>query len=256
MNRNSSIETGIAICVSNFKTVISHLIASGDKYNPQNRRIMISTLQDQLSRVQTSIDVVFSAQSQTVIAEGILKETFAPLRAIITRVLAVVNTLSLSYVTRLHITNIIRKIRYRRARLMPVVPQNKAGEPVSYITVSQSDFTLQITFLSQLIDQLYHLSDYAPDESDITISGLLIQLSRMRIASDLVTQSHRRLSLARDARNILLYAPVSGMMDTASYIKNYVRSLFGAENSVYKKINKLKFSKVKLSSYTHPPRQI
>jgi hypothetical protein len=45
-------------------------------------------------------------------------------------------------------------------------------------------------------------------------------------------------------RNIKLYSPETGIVDTAQTVKNYVKSVFGATSPQYKQISKLIFRKI------------
>jgi hypothetical protein len=53
------------------------------------------------------------------------------------------------------------------------------------------------------------------------------------------------LANARAERDKLLYAPKTGMMDTALAVKEYVKSVFGSKSTQYKEVQRIKFRNIK-----------
>jgi hypothetical protein len=49
------------------------------------------------------------------------------------------------------------------------------------------------------------------------------------------------LASARQERNKLLYAPKTGMMDTALAVKEYVKAVFGTSSPQYKEVQHIRF---------------
>jgi hypothetical protein len=54
------------------------------------------------------------------------------------------------------------------------------------------------------------------------------------------------LANARQVRDSILFAPETGMIDTALLVKEYVKSVFGAASPQYKEVNHLKFRNKKI----------
>ncbi|MDR1371817.1 MAG: hypothetical protein LBJ17_01630 [Dysgonamonadaceae bacterium] len=242
MANNSKIESGINTYVGNFNDIIGIFIELGDKYRPQNERLSIEAMQEQSSYIRMSINNVDDSLAEAIIAESNRKEAFEPLQTIATSVLAMARTFNLPAAAMLHIKELVRKIRGKRAKPIPVTSESKNGEPVKHISVSQMSFNEQIEHLTQLVDLLAHIPAYKPIEHDVTVTGLAELSARMGAANDEATQAYLLLSNARVHRNELLYAPVTGMMDTALSAKEYIKAVFGTSSAVYKQVHKIKFS--------------
>jgi hypothetical protein len=54
------------------------------------------------------------------------------------------------------------------------------------------------------------------------------------------------LTAARQARNELLFAPKTGMIDTALTVKEYIKAAFGATSKEYKEVRHISFHNRKI----------
>ncbi len=86
---------------------------------------------------------------------------------------------------------------------------------------------------------------YAPNETELQISTLQANLGNLKATNTAVVNAYTNFSNARITRNSILYAPTSGLVDIASDVKKYVKSVFGATSPQFKQVSKLEFRKVK-----------
>ena len=87
-------------------------------------------------------------------------------------------------------------------------------------------FDNRIGNMYKLIQLLASQTGYTPNETDLKVTTLT------------------PLSNARIARNTLLYATWTGLVDLAGEVKSYVKSVFGGTSPQYKQVSGLKFTKV------------
>jgi hypothetical protein len=239
----SKTESGMNTYVGNFNKLIDLCAEFGTMYNPNPSALKIDSLKNQASSIQTAINAVNSLLPDYLTAESNRREKFELLPPLATRVQAAAVILDLPNAIVVHIKEIVRKIHGRRARAIKSEPVDtpEGQEPAKHISVSQVSFNEQIEHLNQLIATLTSQSAYAPAETDLTVTALNQLLSDLRTTNEAVTVAEAPLATARQERDKLLYAPKTGMMDTAMAVKEYVKAVFGASSPQYKKVWHIKF---------------
>lgn len=96
---------------------------------------------------------------------------------------------------------------------------------------------------ASLIDFVTSIPIYTPNETELTIASLNDYLSQLQIANTNVINAEVAYSNARISRDNVLYADGTGLVDTASDVKNYVKAIFGATASEYRQVSGIKFKK-------------
>jgi hypothetical protein len=218
----------------------------GPVFNPQNKDLQIESLKELSAHVKHSINDVDYLFAQAVVAEGNRQEWFALLYPTVTRVLAVAVSLRLPAAALIHIREIIRKIRGTRAKPILPTPPLEGEEPKKHSSVSQRSFREQVEHINQLIAIVAAQPLYTPAEQELTVDALNKLRDEMGVANDAADETASQLEEARAERDKLLYTPVTGMMDTALAVKEYVKALFGAASPEYKEVRHLKFRNKKI----------
>jgi hypothetical protein len=77
------------------------------------------------------------------------------------------------------------------------------------------------------------------------VANLNTILADLRARNTAVINTTTALSNARIARDRVLYAEGTGMVDIALDVKQYVKSVFGATSPQYKQVSGLKFNRSK-----------
>jgi hypothetical protein len=240
---SSQIESGINTYVGRFDQLIDVCKSFGAVYNPTPQALKIPNLIGQLSGVRTSITAVDLALAGYVTRESARQTVFALLQPLATRVQASAIILGLPDAVIVHIKEVVRKIHGRRAHALKT---NAADAPegetkAKHISVSQVSFNEQIEHLNQLISLVASQPAYNPAEEDLKIATLNQVLNDMRATNDAVMVADASLTSARQKRDLLLYAPKTGMIDTALAVKEYVKAVFGASSPQYKEVKRIKF---------------
>ena len=121
----------------------------------------------------------------------------------------------------------------------------KGAEPIKTSSTSQQSYDKLIDHFAQLIATLTAEPKYLPNENELKVATLNTMLTDLRTKNTAVINATTALSNARIARDKTLYAEITGLIDVALDVKQYVKSLFGANSPQYKQVSALKFSRSK-----------
>ncbi|MDR1562214.1 MAG: hypothetical protein LBS54_03875 [Dysgonamonadaceae bacterium] len=245
MNIKSTTESGTSTYVGNFDELTGICDGFGPAYSPKPDYLKIPALKTQSVHIKASINDVDYGMSNVATAEDARQKAFALLPPLATRVLAAATVLGLPDVVLVRIKEVVRKIRGDRAKPIKVEPLLEDEEPKKHISVSQKSFNEQIEHFHQLITYVAPHPEYAPTEDDLTVPSLRKLKDKMGITNDGAREANRILDDARDKRNALLYAPGTGMMDTALAVKEYVKAAFGTRSPQYKAVKSISFKNKK-----------
>ena len=126
-----------------------------------------------------------------------------------------------------------------------VVPGAPAPTPAKTVSASQQSFDQQIDHFGQLITTLAAEPLYIPNEANLKVAALNTMLTDMKTKNSGVINADTAVSNARIARDKVLYADVTGMVDVAQATKKYVKSVFGTSSPQFKQVSGLEFSRPK-----------
>ena len=238
----SQIESGISTYTGHFRMLIDVCIVFGDAYNPQNTDLQIASLEAQLASVQTSINNTDTLAPVLITAASARQDKFTLATSLSTRILAAATVLRLPSAVITHIKELVRKLRGDRARKLTEKDMIGAnGEPAKHISVSQVSFNEKIEHFNKLIDLVNSQPAYTPTETELTVASLTALLNEMRESNNAVMAATAVLTNARQERDQLLYAPQTGMMDTALLVKEYIKAVFGPNSPQYKEVKHITF---------------
>lgn len=246
----STSETGHAKNVANFNELILFILSYGAVYNPSKAGIRIASLQSLSARAKDAIDLVNSALANYGNAVAARTEAFDPLSKFITRVMNALVATDASQKVEENVRSLVRKIKGARATAKKTEEEKHAaaaeGKSTKDISTSQMSYDSRLANFKKLIQLLESISEYAPNEEELSIAGLNTFYETLKAKNDDASASISPLSNARIARNQLFNADNTGMVDTALDVKAYIKSVYGASSPQYKQVSKLKFTKVKV----------
>jgi len=242
-------ETGHAKNVANFEDLISFCTGYGTQYNPSKAAIKLPALNTLFTSAKNSLTAINTALPPSTNAINAREIVFTPLSKLITRVVNAVASSSVSKQILADAKTIARKLQGKRASdKLPIVvddPNTPIDESQKSISASQMSFDNRIENMDKLIQLLAAQTGYAPNETDLKVTTLTTLLADMRTKNTGAINALTPLSNARIARNTILYATGTGLVDIAGEVKKYVKSVFGGTSPQYKQVSGLKFTKVK-----------
>jgi hypothetical protein len=243
----STSETGHAKNVANFEDLISFCTGYGTTYNPSNAAIKLPALNTLFTSAKNSLSTINTTLPPWKMAINAREIAFIPLSKLTTRL---INALDASSVTRQIVADAktyARKIQGKRAsEKLPTVaddPATPVDESHKSISASQMSFDNRIESLDKLIQLLSSQTAYTPNEADLKVSALTTLIADMRTKNTAVINAYTPLSNTRIARNNILYATGTGLVDIAGEVKKYVKSVYGATSPQYKQVSGLQFTK-------------
>lgn len=137
-----------------------------------------------------------------------------------------------------------KKLQGRRPTSAELPAPVNPGDPVppdNTISASQQSYDQIMEHFARLINLLTTTAAYAPNETDINLTGLATKLGELQTANSDVSNAYAAWSNSRISRNEELYNALTGLVPVALNVKKYVKSLFGATSPQYKQVNSLKF---------------
>ena len=102
-------------------------------------------------------------------------------------------------------------------------------------------FDNRVDNLDRLIQLLITIPEYAPNEANLKTASLTTYLQSLQTSNAAAVAAETNLENARIVRNEVLYLPSTGLVDVASAVKLYVKSVFGATSAQYKQVSALTF---------------
>lgn len=245
----STTETGHAKNVANFEDLISFCTGYGTAYNPSKASIKLPALNTQFTSAKNSLTTINTLLPPSTNAINARDIVFSPLSKLITRITNAVDASSVPKQVVADVKTIARKLQGKRGsdKLPTIVddPNTPEDESQKSISASQMSFDQRIENMDKLIQLLSAQTGYAPNETDLKVTTLTTLLGDMKTKNTAVINALTPLSNARIARNTILYATGTGLVDIAGEVKKYVKSVFGGTSPQYKQVSGLKFTKVK-----------
>lgn len=239
----SNTETGHNKNVTNFETLIISCTGFGADYNPSNPIITIPVLATQHTEAKASVKEVKTTETPFNNVEGQRKTIFKPLKPTSTKVLNALKGASAPATVIADAETINRKIQGKRAD--NTTEEASTGEtPKDKNSVSQQSYDMQIDHFEKLIELVDIEPKYNPNEEPLKIVTLTNYKTELETINTAVKTAYIPYKTAMQTRDIKLYAPETGLVDTAQTVKNYVKSVFGATSPQYKQISKLIFRKI------------
>lgn len=245
----STSETGHNKNVVNFETLIINCNSFAPTYNPSRIALKIPTMQTQLTQAKNSLVALNTTEATYKNAVLARKTSFSILDKLITRVN---NSLKASdtpkQIDELAQT-IVRKLKGKRATPKKSEEEKKealdAGKEIVEISTSQMSYDSRLDNFDKLIKLLTSIPQYTPNEADLKVSYLITLYNDLKAKNLAVINAELTLSNTRISRNDIMYKETTGLVDVASDVKIYIKSLFGATSQQYKQITSLKFIKYK-----------
>ena len=241
-------ETGHAKNVGNFKTLFVRAIALPG-YNPSSRTLNPANLNEQWSAAQAALSAVSVANAKYKLKVDERAVAFRPIARLVTSLgKALKATDGVTKETTATYLTLARK--YRGSRVTAVKASEAAagaGGDIAVtpeqISVAQLSFDNRVAHFSDIVALLSNIPGYAPNEPELTLAGIAATNSALINANDGVLNAITSLGTQRISRDEALYKPVTGLVDTAYKLKDYIGSKWNATSTGWKSVAKITFSR-------------
>ncbi len=240
----STSETGHAKNIANFQNLISFCQGYGTTYNPVKESLKIPQLQALYTLANEKLNATKTQKTLFDKATNERKTAFQNLKPLATKV---VNALAVSGADNLAVANaksVNKKIQGSSSK-KTTSDTTKKEESTKTISTSQQSYDRQMDHFANLMEVLNQNSNYAPNEADLKIPVLQKKLTEMQSKNTNLINSYTAYSGALIDRNQTLYNPLTGIVQTAKEVKQYVKSVFGAASPQYKQISGIEIKVIK-----------
>ncbi len=240
----STSETGHAKNIANFQDLIAFVTGYGATYNPSKSTLKLP----QLNTIATT--------SQSKLADVITKNTsynnsvndriiaFDPLKALSTRLINAIETTDAPKEKIEDAKSFNRKIQGKRSSSSTIPADPNAPAPTT-ISASQQSYDQQIQHFSGLIAVLQSETSYTPNESELKIITLTAKQTDLITKNNAVSTAYTNVSNSRISRNKTLYDEATGLVNIATEVKKYIKSVFGASSQEYAQVKGIEFKKIR-----------
>jgi hypothetical protein len=240
----STSETGHSKNVANLTDLIAFVTGYGATYNPSKTALKLASLNTLATTAQTALADVVSKNTAYNNAVNARVQAFDGLKALSTRL---VNALETTDATTEKISDakgFNRKLQGKRAST-PQAPTDPNAPAPNTISASQQSYDQLIQHFAGLISVLQSETTYTPNENDLKIATLTAKQTDLTTKNTGVATAYTLVSNSRINRDKLLYKDSTGLVDIATEVKKYIKSIYGATSPEYAQVKGIEFKKVK-----------
>ena len=242
---SSTSETGHAKNVANFQDLISFVVGYGATYNPTKNALKLPQLNALATASQTSLaDVVTKNTAyNNKVNERVV--AFSNLKSLGTRLVNALETTDANAQMVKDAKGFNRKLQGKRASAgtTPIEPNTPAPATIS---TSQQSYDQLIQHFAGLKSVLQSEPSYAPNENDLKIVTLTAKQTNLTTKNNEVATAYTNISNSRIARNNTLYGTDTGLVEIATEVKKYIKSLFGASSPEFAQVKGIEFKKARI----------
>lgn len=243
-NTRSTTETGHAKNLAHFLQLISFCEGYAEVYNPTKESLKIPQLKTLYQEAQDHINATKTQKATFDKVTNLRKTAFINLKPLSTKI---INAFAVSGADNLAINNI--KSVNKKIQGKPAQPKttnkNNDNTTITTISTSQQSYDKQVDHFINLLEILQQNEHYNPNEEELKVSTLKQKLEELQNANATIVNTYTAYNNAMLKRNFTLYNPLSGLVQIAKEVKQYIKSIYGATSPQFKKISALEFKIVK-----------
>lgn len=246
-------ETGHAKNIEHFQQGIAFAMSWGAAYQPTNPLLDLGAMQGVLDAANNAMADVAGVRAAFVTAVNDRETTFDGIRQLMTRCVQFYESTGADQNKIDDVRTLKRKLDGSRASSKPTpTPPTGGGEtpdpptPVGTISASQQSYTQQVEHLTGIIELFSDdPTNYNPNETEMKVTTLTTRRDAMGAGNTSVINAQVPYSNKLGARDDVMYAEDTGLVDVALAFKKYVRAAFGADSTQYNQIKDLEFTRPK-----------
>ncbi len=240
----STSETGHAKNVANFRDLITFVTGYGATYNPNKDALKIPQLNTVHTNSETSLADVISKKTNHETAINNRSNAFKDLKSLATRIINALQATDASNAKIEDAKAYNKKLQGARANA-GAAPSNPDEPTPNTRSTSQQSYDQQIQHLAGIISILESEPSYAPNENELKVATLTAKKADLTTKNNAVDTAYVSVSNARIARDTALYSTDTGLLDIATDVKQYVKSIFGSTSPQYAQVKGIIFTKNK-----------
>ncbi|MCL9805670.1 hypothetical protein NAT51_09055 [Flavobacterium amniphilum] len=225
---------GHAKNVSNFQLLISFCHNLGAVYNPSNPRLKINQLELLYQSAFEKLNLLCVKREEFNKQTANRRKAFEDLKPLATKI---TNAFAASGVDKIALENAKAVNKMIQGVILKVVSSVDANG----ICTSQQSYDKKITHFEALIHILEENPMYCPNEEELKVISLKGKLDCLQRHNSILSESYKAYNDALHQRNHVLYNSETGLLQTVKEVKQYVKSVFGANSFQYHQVGGLQF---------------
>uniref|UniRef100_UPI004049A763 hypothetical protein n=1 Tax=Flavobacterium sp. TaxID=239 RepID=UPI004049A763 len=241
----STSEVGHAKNVANFQDLIEFVTGYGATYNPSKSSLKLAQLVALKATAETKLTDVISKNPNYNNQVNERMVAFSNLKSLSTRLVNALQTTDATTATVNDAKTFNRKMQGKKASSTQTPTDPNAPAPAT-ISTSQQSYDQLIQHLTGLKSVLEEEPSYTPNEVELQIATIVAKIADLTAKNTAVSTAYTNISNSRISRNETLYTSDNGIFETASEVKKYIKSVFGASSPQYNQVSGIKFSKPRL----------
>jgi chromosome segregation ATPase len=241
----STSEVGHAKNVANFQDLIEFVTGYGATYNPSKSSLKLAQLVALKATAETKLTDVISKNTNYNNKVNERMVAFSNLKSLSTRLVNALQTTDATTQTINDAKTFNRKMQGKKASASQTPTDPNAPAPTT-ISTSQQSYDQLIQHLTGLKTVLEEEPSYTPNETELQVATIDAKIADLTAKNTAVSTAYTNISNSRISRNETLYTSDNGIFETASEVKKYIKSVFGASSPQYNQVSGIKFSKPKL----------
>ena len=241
----STSEVGHAKNVANFQDLIEFVTGYGATYNPSKSSLKLAQLVALKATAETKLTDVISKNTNYNNKVNERMVAFSNLKSLSTRLVNALQTTDATTQTINDAKTFNRKMQGKKASASQTPTDPNAPAPAT-ISTSQQSYDQLIQHLTGLKSVLEEEPSYTPNETELQVATIDAKITDLTAKNTAVSTAYTNISNSRISRNETLYTSDNGIFETASEVKKYIKSVFGASSPQYNQVSGIKFSKPKL----------
>ena len=241
----STSEVGHAKNVANFQDLIEFVTGYGATYNPSKSSLKLAQLVALKATAEAKLTDVISKNTNYNNKVNERMVAFSNLKSLSTRLVNALQTTDATTATINDAKTFNRKMQGKKASATQTPTDPNAPAPAT-ISTSQQSYDQLIQHLTGLKSVLEEEPSYTPNEAELQVATIDAKIADLTAKNTAVSTAYTNISNSRISRNETLYTSENGIFETASEVKKYIKSVFGASSPQYNQVSGIKFSKPRL----------
>lgn len=238
-------ESGHHINVENLDPLMRRIESMGGVYKPIKKALLLTNIQSLYDNGKLKLKDVNDTFGVWKIVVDDRQAEFKKIKTIVSRIIGNLYGMEVPASFIEDAKQLQAKINsVRLTKPKPKDIDNDLNPDKTQHSVSQQSFNSVLHNFSGFLSLLDKSPEYKTNIADLTIPALKEFHTQLEKANKGMNKAAEALSSARIARNIYLYTPETGLVDTALSVKNFIKGIFGASHPTYLEVKKISFRNI------------
>lgn len=226
--------------ITDFETSVTQIGTLGTAYKPPNPIAELAALQSLLTEILAARTVFQQKEANEETARNSREVLFKSAASYASDLINYCKSFGVPENVLANLQSFVREIRGVRAEPKPkTLPGANAPKTIS---AAQTSFSSVAGHFANLVEAVRTIDGFNPAEDKFKLATLDAFVASLRQANTEVIAADAETATARQALDAPLYTGNNSVIKSIAAAKPYIRSIFGADNQVYRTITKFRFA--------------